>query len=153
MPQLGITHSAIQYISFVRLETSFTVLLLFLLKSVATQIYLIFPYKNNALSCNKVCTFAYNTFSCREHYKISQLWAQAATIPGQSSCLFKIKKKHERKIIIVGRGCEHETLKSALSVATDYDKIYINSGEKFYFLLFYYCLLAVYGNNPYQFGL
>ena len=64
----------------------------------------------------------------REHEELSRLWSQASLLPSQSACLPLYKRPKERKTITVGPDAQHQTLKSALSQAADYDRILIHPG-------------------------
>ena len=64
----------------------------------------------------------------REHYLDSKLWANLIHHIDQTHCMNLIHRRKERKTITVGKGCEHETLKSALGVASEYDRILISPG-------------------------
>lgn len=62
----------------------------------------------------------------RENYLISKMWCQKSM---QSvSCLHVFKRRRERKVINVGPGFEHETFRSALNVACEYDRILLHPG-------------------------
>ena len=64
----------------------------------------------------------------REHYLAAKRWTLGAHQVEQSKCLYVFRSRHERKVLHVGAGFEHESLQSALSVANDLDRILIFPG-------------------------
>lgn len=64
----------------------------------------------------------------KDQYTSKRFWTRNSREPETSNCLFVLKRRKERKIIRVGRGMEHSTLKSALAVANPYDKIEVHPG-------------------------
>ncbi|KAJ8322093.1 hypothetical protein KUTeg_000564, partial [Tegillarca granosa] len=64
----------------------------------------------------------------KDQYTSKRFWTKYSREPETSNCLFVLKRRKERKIIRVGRGMEHSTLKSALAVANPYDKIEVHPG-------------------------
>lgn len=67
----------------------------------------------------------------REHFHATRAWAKIKDRPNTTSCINIFQRKRESKIIRVGPLCEHESLKSALSVAGEYDKILIAPGGSY----------------------
>ena len=65
----------------------------------------------------------------REHDQASRAWSNNMHTPDTTTCIQLFHKKKERKTIRVGPLYEHESLKSALSVASDYDRILIAPGS------------------------
>ncbi|XP_046546489.1 F-box only protein 10-like isoform X2 [Haliotis rubra] len=63
-----------------------------------------------------------------DQYLSTRQWSQCSRDLSHSSCLYVLKRKKDRKIIRVGRGKEHSSLKSALSVANDFDRIEVYPG-------------------------
>ncbi len=64
----------------------------------------------------------------KEHFLTSRIWTQGIRDAEQAQCMTLFRRRHERKTILVGKGKEHESLKSALAVASDYDRILISPG-------------------------
>lgn len=64
----------------------------------------------------------------KEQYLSVRFWGRNLREPDPATCLFVLKRKKERKVIRVGRSMEHTSLKSALAVANDYDRIEIYPG-------------------------
>lgn len=64
----------------------------------------------------------------KEQYLSVKFWGRNLREPDPATCLFVLKRRKERKIIRVGREMEHTSLKSALAVANDYDRIEIYPG-------------------------
>ncbi|KAL5013734.1 hypothetical protein ScPMuIL_008004 [Solemya velum] len=64
----------------------------------------------------------------RDHYFFTRFWTRTFREPDTATCLYVFKRKKDRKVIRVGSGMEHESLKSALSVANDFDKIVVYPG-------------------------
>ncbi|KAL3891640.1 hypothetical protein ACJMK2_003892 [Sinanodonta woodiana] len=64
----------------------------------------------------------------KEQYLASNFWAQTSREPDSATCLYVFKRTRTRKTITVGRGKEHESLKNALAVANDYDRISVYPG-------------------------
>lgn len=64
----------------------------------------------------------------RDQYLASRFWTLGAREPQQANCLYVFKRKRDHKTLHVGRDKEHETVRSALSVANEYDKIVIHPG-------------------------
>ncbi|KAK3088116.1 hypothetical protein FSP39_014915 [Pinctada imbricata] len=58
----------------------------------------------------------------------SKFWTRGAREPDQAACLYVLKRRKDRKVIRVGRNMEHSSLKSALGIANDYDRIEIYPG-------------------------
>ncbi|XP_069105742.1 F-box only protein 10-like [Argopecten irradians] len=64
----------------------------------------------------------------KEQFMSTRFWIRTQREPDPATCLYVLKRRKERKIIHVGRGKEHATLKSALAVARDYDRIVVHPG-------------------------
>ena len=64
----------------------------------------------------------------REHHLASKLWTNLIHLNDQAHCMNLLSRRKEKKIITVGKGRDHDTLKSALSVASEYDRILISPG-------------------------
>jgi len=71
--------------------------------------------------------------SWRQAYKDQvvsiRFWSRYSKEPDPTTnCLYVLKRRKDRKVIRVGRDMEHSTLKSALAVANDYDRIEVYPG-------------------------
>lgn len=64
----------------------------------------------------------------RDQYFFTRFWTRTFREPDTATCLYVFKRRKDRKVIRVGSGKEHESLKSALSVANDFDKIVVYPG-------------------------
>ncbi|XP_060067397.1 F-box only protein 10-like, partial [Ylistrum balloti] len=64
----------------------------------------------------------------KEQFMSTRFWVRTQREPDSATCLYVLKRRKERKTIHVGRGKEHATLKSALAVARDYDRIVVHPG-------------------------
>ncbi|CAH1773627.1 unnamed protein product [Owenia fusiformis] len=64
----------------------------------------------------------------RENYIASKIWAIGGGNSEKTNCLLVFRRKRERRTLHVGAGLEYTTLKSALAVANDYDRILIHPG-------------------------
>ncbi|XP_048730149.1 F-box only protein 10-like isoform X2 [Ostrea edulis] len=64
----------------------------------------------------------------KEQFLSVRFWGRNLREPDSATCLYVLKRRKERKVIRVGRDMEHTSLKSALAVANDYDRIEIYPG-------------------------
>ncbi|XP_061178046.1 F-box only protein 10-like isoform X2 [Saccostrea echinata] len=64
----------------------------------------------------------------KEQYLSVRFWGRNLREPDSATCLYVLKRRKERKVIQVGRDMQHTSLKSALAVANDYDRIEIYPG-------------------------
>ncbi|KAK7484389.1 hypothetical protein BaRGS_00024394 [Batillaria attramentaria] len=64
----------------------------------------------------------------RDQYLSTRFWIQGTRLAQMAGCMSLLKRNRERQTIEVGPGLEHQTLKSALAVANDYDKILVHPG-------------------------
>lgn len=68
----------------------------------------------------------------KEQMLQTRFWYHGNILVDQSQCLGTFRRQRgsfcRRKTIVVGRGSEHDTLKSALGVANDYDRILVKPG-------------------------
>ena len=63
-----------------------------------------------------------------EQYIAVHYWSRISSENKHTGCLYVLKRSKERKLIKVGPGLEHGSLKSALAVANSYDRIEIYPG-------------------------
>ncbi|XP_052085918.1 F-box only protein 10-like isoform X1 [Mytilus californianus] len=65
----------------------------------------------------------------RDQIMSIRFWSRYSKEPDPgTNCLYVLKRRKDRKVIRVGRDMEHSTLKSALAVANDYDRIEVYPG-------------------------
>jgi F-box protein 10 len=64
----------------------------------------------------------------KEHIIAARFWSRVNIEPDQANCLNVFRRRNNPKTIRVGPAHEHTTLRSALNVASDYDRILIAPG-------------------------
>ncbi|KAL8576007.1 hypothetical protein ACOMHN_052025 [Nucella lapillus] len=64
----------------------------------------------------------------RSQYMSTRFWYRCSQQAHKAGCMTLWKRARERQVIEVGPGLQHETLKSAFSVASEYDKILVHPG-------------------------
>ena len=63
-----------------------------------------------------------------QNYSLSRRWLLGGREDSHSQCLLMFHRRKNRKTLHVGENCEYQTLKSALSAASDYDRILVHPG-------------------------